>query len=323
MSFWRGFLDQWNREEELAQRKAEREEDIAFKREQLDTERKIALMKTGASRTSRSAEDVTAMAAAARWVDSKIPNGTPGKEDYMIAIQREPRLALEIQKRYEKHQESAGRQGQPSISGDDIMSTFEIVRADPSLLEGTETWEDLQEEIFGADLSDSERYIKMTERAMKVGQMPASTVVTGDVSIMSTQVQDQQKKIVDSIIAQKNTQQKRHIDKHFEAYVKLGEAREYGNTKGVTSFDMQNEWDMLVQRYTEEGDNEAGVIVFNTIGLDDYLTSLSDTTAGLHNYQKNPYFSVVFNLIEGGDTRDFVDYYFQKKSEQQKARAIE
>ena len=322
MSFWRGFLDQWNREEELAQRKAEREEDIAFKREQLDTERKLALLKTGASRTAKSASDVTAMAAAARWVDSKIPEGTPGKEEYMTSIQREPRLALEIQKRYEDHQKSAGRWGQAAIRGEDIMSTFEVVRANPELLAGTETWAELQKEIFGTDLADSEKYIELTERAMRVGQPDVATVVTGDISIMSPQIQDQQKKIVDSVIAQKDTQQKRHISKHFDSYVKLGKARGYEDLKGVTPSDMQSEWDKLVKQYTEEGVVDAGVVVFNTLDLTTYLDELAETTSGLHNYQKNPYFSVVFNQA-ADDDRDFVDYYFQKKLEQLRARALE
>ena len=307
MSFWRGFLDQWNREEELALIKKEKEEAKAFEREKLSTSRQIELMKLSAakgynSKSGSGSKDVQQIKDAVLWARTVVPEGTPGRDEFLERISRDPSAALKLK---QSHDTYVKDNKIPHMDGETLMSTFDVIVADPSSVETQQAFDDMMKSLSGADLGDSETYLDYTKKILEYTppKGPSSTIIQRGKPVLSMTDMEKQKDIVYSQVERKASGYQTDISKNFEDNKQQIIDKGYGVDPTLTKSAFLAEWNTLVERY-EKGDVQAGIIIFNTLRLNE------GSFEGRHmqDLKDNPYLAGILGSISEGNNTNFYHY---------------
>jgi hypothetical protein len=293
MSFWSGFVEQWNYEDAKSAKEAEREEDMAFAREQLHTNRTVELMKMGVTRGAKSDAKVQEMSEASLWLANKLPKDHPQYEEYMAAVKRDPSVAIKIQSLFDDRREKTDDKGLRAMTGEEMMNIYQIVQSDPKILEDNET----MSELMSRDLSISDNYEAVWEAKMNQGSdaITSSVVVDGDTSILDSAAESKQNEVFQAALVKESQAYTRFLasDENTLAFLKRNNiSKESANAA----------WESLFQQYNKGNDVQAGIIVTNTMKMWDKFGAQAIESPTLHNWQKNAYFSNVYRGTLEDDT---------------------
>jgi len=279
MSFFGGFLKQWNIEDELDIERSK----VALSEDKLRADRQVALMGlAGGSTGSRSTAASNAKDEAHRNNIAWVKNQGGLSEEEVKALASNPTALAKARKGWEDY---LGRKGGAVPKGA-FGELFKITVDNPSLVDNREDYDAFMEEVQNPDL-DSDMYVDLYSRGLGLRQPTGQGVsVEGDPSVYHERKPSDFKLQTDWVASEIELRTDGVRD-YLLQRTPTGEIDEViaGLEGNYTVAAAITEWETLLKRY-KTGDKEAGTIIFNTLGLQNELDQ--NNSIAIMGWEENP-----------------------------------